>query len=201
MKNDEVTQITLDYYNQKAKDFTQDTQSVDFSCIQSEFMKYLPKKGKILDLGCGSGRDSKVFIDAGYNVISVDGAIELCKIASDFLGQPVICSTFQEYKPTENFDGIWACASLLHLQKNDILFIIAKLANYLNKGGCFYVSFKYGDFSGMNGGRYFQNMTEDLFNELIKQVSSLKIISERIIGDIREGRENEKWLNVFMEKN
>ena len=200
MINEDITKITLDYYNQKAKDFTQSTQTVDFSDFQNEFVKYLPKNATIIDLGCGAGRDSKAFIGAGYNVIAIDGSTELCKIASDFIGQQVICSTFQEYEPNENVDGIWACASLLHLSTDDVVSIMNKLSNHLNKGGCFYVSFKYGDFAGLRNGRYFQNMTEDLFNTLMQQIPSLKIISTKITGDIREGRENEKWLNVFLER-
>ena len=192
--------ITLDYYNKQAKNFTNDTQTINFSTLQNEFCSYIPKNSHILDLGCGAGRDSKAFIDAGYKVTAMDGSEELCKVASQFIGQDVICSTFQEYKTKEMFDGIWACASLLHLAPNDIVSVMNKLSNNLKDSGCFYASFKYGDFSGVRNGRFFQNMTEEDFNKLLSKMPSYKTISSSVTSDIRPGRENEKWLNIFLRK-
>ena len=106
---------TLDYYNKNAISFIEGTLHVDFSTLQNKFASYIEKGGSILDLGCGSGRDSKAFLEMGYSVVAIDGSQELCKLASKYIGQNVLCSTFQEYSPEELFDGIWACASLLHL--------------------------------------------------------------------------------------
>ena len=100
--------LTLDYYNEKARAFCDDTQDVEFSTFQRAFTSHLPAGGRILDFGCGSGRDSKAFLNAGYQVTALDGSEELCRIASEFIGQPVLCSTFQDYVPDEVFDGIWA---------------------------------------------------------------------------------------------
>ena len=76
--------------------------------LQQEFLSYIPKGGTILDLGCGSGRDSKAFIEQGYAVEAVDGSQEMCKVASEYIGQKVICARFQDYKPNKLFDGVWA---------------------------------------------------------------------------------------------
>ena len=192
--------LTLDYYNEKAQAFCAETQNVEFSAFQLDFMSHLPKEGRILDLGCGSGRDSKAFLQAGYQVTAIDGSEELCRIASEFIGQPVICSTFQDYVPEEEFDGIWACASLLHIPFEKLAEIISKLAGSLNRGGCFYVSFKYGDFRGLRNGRFFQDMTEGSLNSLLKDIPELEIISTRITSDVRAGREKEMWLNVLLRK-
>ena len=189
---------TLQYYNEKAASFTQDTQNVEFSSLQDEFVSGIPEGGRILDLGCGSGRDSKAFLDKGYDVVSVDGSEELAKIASKYIGREVICTTFQDYEPKGEFDGIWACASLLHLTKKEIVPVMKKLAVALKNGGTFYVSFKYGDFSGDRNGRFFTDLTEDSFRELIAEVPGLKIQRQFITGDARPGRETEKWLNVFL---
>ena len=194
------TALTLAYYNTLAVNFTERTQGVYFSVAQEEFSKYVPQGGTILDLGCGSGKDSKVFIDAGYKVTAMDGSEKLCKIASKFIGQEVICATFQEYEPKENFDGIWACASLLHLPTDDIVSVMNKLAKHLKEGGCFYASFKYGDFSGIRNGRFFQNMTEEHFNCLLKKMPSYEIISANVVADVRPGKENENWFCVFLRK-
>lgn len=194
------TNITLDYYNKEAKNFSDGTQSINFSALQDEFCSYVPKHGHILDLGCGAGRDSKAFINAGYKVTAMDGSEELCKVARAYIGQDVICSTFQAYQPNEEFDGIWACASLLHLSYDDIISVMSKLANFLKTNGCFYASFKYGDFSGIRNGRFFQNMTEEEFKKILEKIPSYKVISSKITSDVRPGRENEKWLSIFLKK-
>ena len=131
---------------------------------------------------------------------AIDGSSELCRIASEFIGQNVICATFQEYVPEEQFDGIWACASLLHSPSEELGVIVAKLAKSLRRGGCFYVSFKYGDFRGVRNGRFFQNMTEDSLAELLKDIPELEILSTKITADVRLGREKEMWLNVLLKR-
>ena len=197
----EAQMKTLAYYAEHAEEFVSNTKDVDFSEIQNAFLTYLPPEGTILDLGCGSGRDSKAFIDKGYKVVAVDGSEELCKAASQFIGQPVICATFQEYTPEINFDGIWACASLLHLSsKDEVASVVTRMANHLNPGGCFYASFKYGDFSGERNGRYFTDMTETSLTEMVREIPSLRIDRLHITTDVRPGRDDEKWVNAFLIK-
>ncbi|MFR7538694.1 MAG: class I SAM-dependent methyltransferase [Clostridium sp.] len=193
------TEFTLDYYNQQAEKFVQSTVDVEFSHLQNLFIEMLPAGGTILDLGCGSGRDSKAYKKAGFNVIAVDGSEALCKIAEEYIGQQVICRKFQDLDISETLDGIWACASLLHLEMDDIVETMKKLTNRLCSGGIFYVSFKYGNFSGKRNGRYFTDMTEDSFAEIKKQISGLRIVRQMITNDARPDRD-EKWLNVFLKK-
>ena len=194
------TKLTLDYYNQQSEKFSESTQNINFSVLQQEFCSFIPKNGHILDLGCGAGRDSKAFINAGYKVTAVDGSAKLCKVASEFIGQDVICETFQKYEPTDMLDGIWACATLLHLSCEDIVKVMNKLSNHLKQGGCFYTSFKYGNFSGIRNGRFFQNMTKEEFNRLLNEMPNYEIISSKITSDVRPGREEEKWLNIFLKR-
>lgn len=194
------TELTLDYYNQQAEVFASNTLYVDFSNIRNIFLSYIRDKGKILDLGCGSGRDSKAFMEMGFEVTALDGSKELCKIASEYIGKKVICTTFQDFTSEEKFDGVWACASLLHLEKEDIKSVMNKLADSLNEGGCFYASFKYGTFFGVRNGRFFTDMDEEVFHELLKDIPSLRIDKEFITSDVRPGRDDEKWLNVFLIK-
>lgn len=194
------TEKTLAYYNEKAADFVAGTVDVEFSKMQNDFLSFIKPGGSILDLGCGSGRDSKMFIENGYKVTAVDGSSELAKKASDYIGQDVICSTFQDFVPEENYDGIWACASLLHLTPEDIKTVMNRLKDYLNKDGVFYVSFKYGDFSGERNGRFFTDYTEDRFNELLKEIPGLEIERTYISSDVRPGRAAERWLNAYLVK-
>lgn len=197
---DNNTKETLEYYNRNAINFVHGTVDVDFREMQDEFLSRVKPAGIILDLGCGSGRDSKYFLNQGYEVVAVDGSEEICKIASEYTGLCVIHSTFQHYRPDKKFDGIWACASLLHLSFDEVVEVMNRLSLCLNKGGCFYVSFKYGEFSDMRHGRYFTDMTKETFAQLLANVEGLKIELQKITSDVRADRVDEKWLNVYMEK-
>ena len=197
---DNNTKETLEYYNRNAINFVHGTVDVDFREMQDEFLSRVKPAGIILDLGCGSGRDSKYFLNKGYEVVAVDGSEEICKIASEYTGLCVIHSTFQDYRPDKKFDGIWACASLLHLSFDEVVEVMNRLSLCLNKGGCFYVSFKYGEFSDMRHGRYFTDMTKETFAQLLANVEGLKIELQKITSDVRADRVDEKWLNVYMAK-
>ncbi len=191
---------TLDYYNTFHKDFITNTLEANASELHHSFLKYLPKGASILDLGCGSGRDSKVFINLGYKVCALDGSKELCKFASEYIGQQVICKTFDEINFKEEFDGIWACASLLHIPYKDLPNIFKKLSKALKQEGHLYASFKYGDFEGERKGRYFTDLTEERLKQLLEPFDKLEIVETTITSDIRKGREEEKWLNVMLRK-
>jgi len=191
------TADTIDYYEKNAENFIRDTASADMGNVREAFLAYIPEEGRILDLGCGSGRDSRAFLDAGRSVTSLDGSPALCRAAQLLTGQEVICSLFQDYSPEGLYDGIWACASLLHLSKEDLLYTLRKYTAVLRPGGCFYMSFKKGDFSGSRNGRFFTDLTEKSLRELLSQVPALKTDSLFLTGDVRPGRGSEEWINVF----
>ncbi|MDK2962432.1 MAG: hypothetical protein PWP20_1558 [Eubacteriaceae bacterium] len=149
---------TLNYYNQTAKDFVADTVSADLSQIHQRFLSYLPANATILDLGCGSGRDAKAFIEAGYTVTAVDGAEECCKLAETLIGRPVDCLLFDQLEEDSQFDGIWACASLLHVPFAELPDIFNRIVTALKPGGTFYASFKYGDFRVGRGDEQWFNL-------------------------------------------
>lgn len=194
------TSDTIDYYEKNAEKFVRDTADADMSAVREAFLKYIPEGGHILDLGCGSGRDSRAFLDAGFQVTSVDGSEALCRAASLLTGQKVICSLFQDFEPEGLYDGIWACASLLHLSREDLAAAIVKYAGALKPWGCFYMSFKKGDFSGERKGRYFTDLNEESVMSLLRQVPALKAEALFLTGDVRPGRGSEEWINVFAVK-
>lgn len=191
---------TLDYYNNHAATFTKDTISVEFEEKQNMLLKYLELGMHILDFGCGSGRDSKAFLQKGYQVTAMDGSNEMCKVASQTIGQEVICKKFQDLESENVYDGVWACASILHVPLVELSNIIEKIAKVLKPNGYFYASFKYGDFEGQRNGRYFTDMTEKRLKVLLAPFQQLEIIEIIITSDVREGRQDEKWLNVIVKK-
>ena len=192
---------TIEYYNKNVELFVSSTKDVEFNKMQNMLLKYLKKGDYILDLGCGSGRDSKAFLEKGFKVVSVDGSEKLCNIASSYIGQEVIFTTFQNFKSDIKFNGIWACASLLHLPYKDLKEVIKNLRNNLKEEGYFYLSFKYGEFEGERNGRYFTDFTEKTFEEFVEEIDNLQLKEEWITGDVRPGRGEEKWLNVILQKN
>lgn len=194
------TPPTLTYYNQNAHQFTQATLSVDFAAMQQRFLDKLPAGGLILDFGCGSGRDTKAFIDKGFQAEAIDGSEELCKIASEYTGILVKQMLFQELDELEKYDGIWACSSILHMKRSELPDVIEKMVRALKVHGIIYASFKYGTFEGERNGRYFTDMTEDLFLTLIKDMDNLQIEEQWITSDVRPGRGEEKWLNLILRK-
>lgn len=193
-------QKTLEYYNRNAREFAEGTSGVDFSGIQNRFLSHLPEGALILDFGCGSGRDTRYFLGKGFQVEAADGSEELCRLASVYTGIPVKQMLFQELEETEKYDGIWACASILHLRREELPEVFRKMYRALKPGGILYVSFKYGDFEGERNGRYFTDMTEETAEELLESVPELKIKERWVTGDVRAGRGAEKWLNMILSR-
>ena len=191
---------TIDYYNLFASDFVSKTINADVDNLHELFLKYMPNGSKILDLGCGSGRDSKIFKKKGYQVVAIDGSEECCKLAEKHIEQEVLCKTFEQIDYQNEFDGIWACASLLHIPSSDIISIFEKISIALKPLAYLYCSFKYGDFEGERNGRYFLDLNPNKLTELLKPLKELIIIETSITSDVRDFRANEKWLNVIIKK-
>lgn len=191
---------TIEYYNRNVEAFVSETVDVDFSKIQDLFLQMLPEKSRILDFGCGSGRDTKYFSDRGYFVEPVDGSLEICKSAAGRTGIPVRNMLFQELCEQQKYDGIWACASILHLSKLDLFDVLEKMANALKSNGVIYASFKYGFFEGERNGRYFTDFTEESFVKFIEGMKRLTIQKIWVTGDVRSERGKEQWLNIIMRK-
>ncbi len=189
---------TLKYYETNAENFIKGTISVDLSATQDRFLGHLAGK-RILDFGCGSGRDTKYFLDKGYEVAAIDGSRELCKVASTYTGIEVKHMYFRELEDSEAYDGIWACSSILHLPKGELEEVMEKMARALVPGGIIYTSFKYGSFEGERNGRYFTDFTEEAFSAFIRGVEELAIVEHWITGDARPGREDEKGRNYFLD--
>ena len=196
--NKKTMNETIDYYERNAADFACNTTDLEFSEIQDVFLRNLKGGAAILDFGCGSGRDTKYFLQRGYQVVALDGSAGLCRIAKENTGIPVIQMDFKDFDEQDKYDGIWACSSILHLSKLELKNVLIHMEKALHDEGIIYTSFKYGNFSGMRNGRFFTDFTEDSFRTFISDVEQLVIEKLWITNDVRPGRQDEKWLNMIL---
>jgi len=191
---------TLSFYNANAEQYVAETIDLDISKNRDLFLTHIPNAGHILDLGCGSGRDSRFFIENDYLVTATDGSKELATVASDLIGQTVKVQTFQELDYINEFDGIWACASLLHCPKSEMAELISKINQALKLNGVVYMSFKYGQDERVDErGRFFNDYTKSELSDLITAQPDLTILDlSTELKPLRSGFQT--WLNLIAKK-
>lgn len=192
---------SIEYYNKYAAKVFEDTVDQDMDAVIKDFLDVLEEGDTILDLGCGSGRDSLTFYEMGYDVTALDASEEMCKLAEIHTGLEVLHMTCEEMEFEDVFDGIWACASLVHIPKNELCGVLAKIARALKEHGVLYLSFKQGDFEGFRGERYFCDYTERSIEELLRDQGRFDILKIWITDDVRSGHSETKWVNVLARKN
>lgn len=192
-------QTTMKYYKELAEEFFESTIDADVTPLYEHFLKYIPDAGQILDFGCGSGRDTKYFADQGYEVDAIDGSLELCKMASDYSGIKVKYMDFFDLNEDSKYDGIWACASLLHVDRVRLPEILGILRKALVFNGYLYASFKYGDYSDIKDGRYFDDLNEDSLSEILSRVQGFETVEMWQSQDVRREK-NVDWINVILKK-
>lgn len=191
--------LTLVYYQAHAEQFFADTQGVDMSSLHRCFLEQLPAGARILDAGCGSGRDSKAFVDLGYRVSAFDACEPLVALARTHTGIAVVQRSFADVDEVACYDGIWACASLLHLPESELTTNLQRLWHALKPGGVFYLSFKYGEGARHHGGRHFTDATEKRLAEWLRAIPDIESTKTWITEDQRPGR-TERWLNALLRR-
>lgn len=189
---------SLDYYEKYAETYFETTVSADMENLYAPFLSLVKPGGRILDLGCGSGRDSKNFIQKGYEVEAIDSSPTLCRLASDYIGQEVICQDMGEIEYRDEFHGIWACASLVHITKKEIHKMLEKLTCALGKTGVLYMSLKYGQGEAVKSGRFFSFYDELEVWEIFAQLEGTEVVSLFQTEDVRAGHQKEIWLNIIV---
>ncbi len=190
---------SIEYYNQNAADYFEHTVDIDMQDSWDKFSGLLPEGGSILDLGCGSGRDSAYFISRGFDVTAMDASEEMCELASIHIGQDVLQLSFDEIDFIEVFDGIWACASLLHVPSSRIDDIFNKVIDSLKINGVLFVSFRYGDFEGERDGRYYTDYRTKALKELVLKHENLELLELQTCEDTRPDSDK-VWIYALIRK-
>ena len=191
---------TKDYYNNNAQEFVNSTFMVDMQSLYQPFLNLLPDFGRILDLGCGSGRDALAFKNMGYKIEAIDYSAELVKQASDLTGIEVRLQSFYDLDEIDTYDGIWACASLLHCERHRLVDVLQRMIQSLKANGVIYMSFKYGDQDREKDGREFTDLNEQQAGELLDHFNQVSLAKQWISIDKRPDR-TEQWLNLLWKKN
>ena len=201
-KNMKNSNITEEYYNsaRNAMDFYERTINYDLTSVYKPFIEQLRPGGHILDAGCGPGRDILYFIKNGFMVTGIDASEEMVKIASGLTGRYITRMRFQEIDITNEFDGIWANASLLHVNRSEMHDVLIRLFKALKNGGVFYATFKYGNREEEINGRLFNFYDEDSWNGVIKGIPGLAPINVSKCEDNREDHKCEYWLHILIKK-
>ncbi len=191
---------SVEYYDKNAVEYFEQTVDINMQTLWDLFTAQLPEGASILDLGCGSGRDSAYFISCGFDVTAMDASEEMCDLASIHIGQDVLNLSFAEMDFNEVFDGIWACASLLHVPGDQIEEIFAKVVKSLKDNGVLFMSFYYGDYEGERNGRYYKDYRTKSIKELISGYENLEIIEMEKCDDLNPDV-SAQWIYILLRKN
>lgn len=200
LQNKTITEKNLLFYQLNADTYIKDTIHLDIKKIREKFIKLLPKGGHILDIGCGSGRDSRIFLDRGFTVTATDASEEIAAITGKFLGQDILVQKAQELSDKEKYHGIWACASLLHIPKSEMPDTFKAITAALKPQGIWYMSFKQGnDQRWDDRGRFFNDYSVQTLTRLLNKIDRIEILE--IYEKTAAGSYGDEcWLNAFLRK-
>lgn len=190
----------IDYYNKYAANVFEETVGLDMGDAIGRFLALLEEGDAILDMGCGSGRDSLIFYEQGYDVTPLDGSEEMCRLAQVHTGLDVLQMTYEEMAFDGAFDGVWACDSLIHIPKDELPGIFKKVARALEEDGVFFLSMRLGDLDGFRGGRYFNAFSERELCSLLESDGYFRIEKEWVSGDARVNHPDTQWIYILARK-
>ncbi|MDD3219978.1 MAG: class I SAM-dependent methyltransferase [Lachnospiraceae bacterium] len=191
---------SIDYYDQNASTYYDKTIDVDMTKIMKPFIELLPENAEVLDLGCGSGRDTLTLDEAGFSVTPLDGSKEMCRLAEIYTDKDILHLTFDEIDFQEVFDGIWACASLVHTPHKKMPELLDRLVTALVPGGIFYFSVREGDRNGWDGTREFYDYSEDRLRDLLSSVKGVKIVDVWTTDALVDDENRSQWFNILLQK-
>lgn len=192
---------SVQYYDNNAEDYCASTVQIDMSEIRARFVKYIPAGGRILDAGCGSGRDALAFILEGYSVTAFDASGKMAEFATKYTGQECQVLRFQDVSFDSEFDGVWSCAALLHVSREEMPDVLRRIVRSLRPGGTGYFSFIYGnDERRAADGRFYNSYTVESIHELLESIGDVKLIESWITTNSASSSRSAPWLNVIVRR-
>ena len=200
MHPDQPSDPSLDFYERNAEEFAERTLHLDMGALYGPFLARLPAGARILDAGCGPGRDLKHFARLGFDVEGMDASEAMVRIAREHGGRPVHHLRFQEVAWEEEFDGIWASASLLHVPAAELLDVFERLTRALRSGGVWSLSFKHGTGERHEGGRRFTDLDEERLARLVAAVPNLRSEVVWRSPGVQRTRPDVTWLHAILKK-
>ena len=191
---------TLKYYNHNAENLCKEYDAIDFNKIQKSISIYLVGAKKVLEIGCGSGRDANYMTNNGFDIIGIDGSEEMIDIAirnfSNLKGQlihSVLPDNFPSFK--HKFDGFYSIGTLMHFEENDLEILLAKINEVLLPKSPVYISVS-GDREHINDERFFLNFSKADWINVFERNNF--VINEVIDNQDVTGRGIE-WYSFLME--
>lgn len=196
-----VTSSTERFYEDHAAEYFKRTVAVDMSRLYDRFLALLPPGGRILDAGCGSGRDLRHFVKCGFRAMGMDTSTSLVDLAKSYSGAPCIVGRLESMDFASAFDGIWACASLLHLPKSMLASALRRIQTALVPCGILFASVQEGGGErSAPDGRFFSYYQPIEFISAVKDVGFV-IEDAWVSEDVLPQRRSVRWVNVLARRN
>ncbi|MDE0451120.1 MAG: class I SAM-dependent methyltransferase [Gammaproteobacteria bacterium] len=197
----ELIRRTRDYYERNAEEYFSATAKGKTSSAYQLFLDGLPKNARILDAGCGSGRDTAFFLRRGYDVSAFDASVALCRLSTSLTRVSTRQLRFQELDEIEEYDGVWASASLLHVPRVELPDCVSRLIRALKPGGVMYMSFKHG--SGERfapEGRFFADQTSGGLQSVLDEVGGTGTEKSWVTPGTDVYGNPTRWVNALIRK-
>jgi cyclopropane fatty-acyl-phospholipid synthase-like methyltransferase len=198
---------TINYYNHASELLTLKYETADVSNIHNLLLNTFNQEDKLLEIGCGSGRDTSYMIKNGYDVIGIDGSIKMIEEAKK-LHPELYSKLFYKILPNDldfndKFDGIYSIATLMHLSQIDLEKTILNIYNLLNTNGKFLMSVSlFRNDINKNGfdekGRFFLTLSKNEWISVLEN-NGFKI-EDTITNKDGLNRESISWLTIISKK-
>ncbi len=163
-------------------------------------MQALPMGARVLELGCGGGRDAEAMLNSGFDVDPTDGTPEVAAKAEERLGRKVRVMRFDELSAIDAYDAVWANASLLHVPRHALPAVLGLIFRALKPGGLHFANYKGGGLEGRDSfDRYFNYMDVNALIDAYSRSSpwAISSISEYMGGGYQSSQSCQgPWLAV-----